>query len=75
MTLLNLLGYVSDVAVLSTYWWMSHKHRPLPFHIANALGCLPLIAIEVVARTWQPLILSAAFGVLGAYGWYREATA
>lgn len=38
------------------------------FHWSNALGCFPIIAVEVLTGAWPALILTAAFGVIGWLG-------
>lgn len=62
------LAYVSDAWVLATYALMAAGRRSLWFHMANALGAVPIAAVEIAARTWPPLILTVAFGLIGAVG-------
>lgn len=72
MTALDSLGYAADGAILSTYWYLSATGKALRFHLANALGCIPLIAIEVHQAAWPVLPLTAAFGVIGTYGLWKD---
>jgi len=68
MTALLVAGYVADVAILGTYLLLSRTGRARPFHAANAIGCLPIIAIEVITGAWPALVLTASFGLIGVTG-------
>lgn len=72
--IVNLLGYIATAAILGTYAWLvgfepSPKLRP--FHLANALGALPIAVGEVLGRAYPALILTASFGVIGWLGLYQ----
>lgn len=66
--MLTALGYVVDAWILGTYWLLARTGRARPFHLANALGCLPVIALELHEGAGVPLVLTAAFGALGWAG-------
>lgn len=66
------LGYAADVLILGTYWWLSRSGRPLPFHWANAVCCVPLLVAEVHDGLWQVVAITGTFGVLGWLGVIRE---
>lgn len=68
MTWLTALAYLADVAVLGTYAMVARGGSVRPFHWANALGCFPIIGVEIVAGAWPPLVLTATFGALGWVG-------
>jgi hypothetical protein len=68
VTTLQLLGYVSDVWVLSTYFWLAHRSKTLPFHWANALGAVPLLVAEYQLGAWQVIPLTGTFCLLGWFG-------
>lgn len=72
MTLVTWLAYASDVWVLSTYAWLARGGRAKPFHLANAIGCIPVIAVEISTHAWPVLPLTAVFGAAGAYGYLKE---
>lgn len=65
----TVLSYVADAFILGTYlliavagwsvWW---------FHLANALGCVPLLVIEYRQRAYPVMPLTASFGVIGWLG-------
>lgn len=62
------LAYLADAVILVTYF-LTTKSRPVRwFHWANAIGCVPIIATEVIASAWPPLVLTAAFGAIGWMG-------
>lgn len=63
-----ILAYIADVAIVAAYLYFARTGRARPFHWANALGCLPVIATEIVAHAFPPLILTAFFGLGGWYG-------
>lgn len=67
--ILSVLAYIADAAILGTYAWLSRKGPSRPFHIANALGAIPLLAVEVTAHAWPVLPVTASFGLVGWYGW------
>lgn len=66
------LAYVADAAVLGAYFATKHGKPVLWMDWANFLGAIPIIVIEVNARLWQALILTAAFGLIGLYGIINE---
>ena len=67
--MLSLLAYLADAIILLTYaLTATGRWRSVTFHLANALGCFPIIAIEVVAGAWPALVLTAAFGIIGWVG-------
>lgn len=68
MSLLTLLGYIADAAILGTYAVLSHTGKPRAFHWANALGGVPLVIAEVYVQLWQVLVLTGTFTLLGWYG-------
>jgi uncharacterized protein YqgC (DUF456 family) len=72
MSVLSVLAYGADAAVLATYWHLARTGSARLFHWANAIGCLPLIGVELVAHLYQPLILSVAFGIIGALGVWKD---
>lgn len=62
------LAYAADAAVLGAYA-LTARGRPVRwFHWANAIGCFPIIASEIVVGAWPALILTAAFGAVGWLG-------
>lgn len=68
-TLLAILCYMADVAILSTYFLTARNPKNVRwFNWANAIGCIPLILLEVGVGLWQPVILTGFFGIIGWYG-------
>lgn len=59
------LGWAATAWVLGTYALMARTGRARPFHLANALGCIPLIALNVTAGVWPAVVLNVTFGMLG----------
>lgn len=68
MIVLSLLAYASDVAVLATYGILVRGGKRRPMHWANAVGCVPIAATEIIGHVYPPLVLTLAFGVLGIVG-------
>lgn len=69
--MIALLGYVADVLILGTYALLSQTGKVRPLHWANALGCFPLLYLEINARLWPVVIITGMFGVLGWFGVWR----
>lgn len=68
LLLVNVLAYIADVWILATYY-LTTRGRPVRwFHLANAIGCLPIIAVETWVGAWPALVLTAAFGLIGFMG-------
>lgn len=66
---MTVLAYIADAWILGTYALMSWRGRFTRwFHLANAIGCAPIIAIEVAVGAWPALVLTASFGALGWFG-------
>ena len=70
--MLTAISLIATAWVLITYWWLVKTGEQPPFNLANAIGCLPVLAVEIIARTWAPLILTATFGIVGAWGVIKE---
>lgn len=70
--MLSVLGYASTAWILLTYGVLARtgKHAR-DFHLANAIGCLPVIVVEVRLGAYVPLVLTAAFGALGWLGLFK----
>lgn len=71
MSLLSVVAYLADAAVLGTYALMVRTGRRRPFHWANALGFPPILGTEVLAHAYPPMVLTVAFGLLGLFGVIR----
>ena len=67
LSVLALVTYAADAIIIGTYG-LTLRGRVRPFHWANALGCIPLIAVEVTTGAWPVLPLTAVFGVIGWIG-------
>lgn len=72
MTLLSISGYAADAWILFTYWLLARGGKARAFHLANAIGCIPLISIEALQHAWPVIPLTATFGVIGAWGLLKE---
>lgn len=71
--MITALAYIADVWILGAYAVAATSGRVRWFHLANAVGCYPILAVEVVAHAWPALILTAAFGAIGTVGVARSA--
>ena len=61
-------AWAGTVMVLSTYALSALTGNALPFHWANALGGIPLIAVQIRGRVFQPMVVTAAFTIIGWVG-------
>lgn len=68
MTLLEFVAYLADAWILAAYARSVIRQDARPFHWANAVGCLPIIGVEVITEAWPALVLTAFFGVIGIAG-------
>lgn len=68
----TLVGYCADLWIVATYLLLARTGRERPFHWANAVGCVPIIATEVAVGAWVPLVLTVAFGAFGWIGVLRK---
>lgn len=67
--ILTVLGYLANAWVIVTYSVLTLTGRHArAFHAANAIGCVPVIAGEVLVGAYVPLVLTAFFGVMGWVG-------
>ena len=65
---MNWLAWVADVAILGSYYLFVSRGWERPFHWANALGCIPLLVVELQSGATQVVPVTAAFGLIGWYG-------
>ena len=68
MIWLSALAYLADAVLISAYWWLVRGHSERPYHWANALGAVPLLAVEITARAWPLVPITGMFGVVGWIG-------
>lgn len=66
--LLQIIVLVADFAILGTYARVSVGRSVRPFHWANAIGAVPVVALEVLTGAWAVIPLTATFGLLGVTG-------
>lgn len=69
---MTILGYIADAWILGTYALLARTGRERPFHWANAIGCAPIIVLEVQAGAYVPLVLTSVFGAIGWFGVLRN---
>lgn len=66
---LNVVAWVATAAVLASYFAWTVLGKPARwFHAANALGGLPLLALNVSLGAWQIVPITATFTVVGWVG-------
>lgn len=70
--LLTAVAYLADASILATYYLTTRGRSIRWFHWANAIGCFPIIATEIVVGAWPALVLTAAFGAIGWSGVLRR---
>lgn len=64
----DILAYAASIWILGTYLLFHHGKPVRWFNWANCLGAIPVAIVEILAGTYPPLVLTAAFGFLGLYG-------
>lgn len=69
---MTLLAYAADAWILISYALLSRTGRTRPLHLANAVGCVPLLAGEISAGLWQVVVITGTFGALGWLGLWKE---
>lgn len=69
---MTVLGYFADAWILTTYALLTLRGKSRAFHLANALGCIPLLYAEVTAGLWQVVVITGTFGLLGWIGLWKE---
>lgn len=70
--IVDIFAYVADAAILGTYAAsVRDASRVRWFHWANAIGAVPIVAVEIVVAAWPPLVLTVAFGLIGCAGVLR----
>jgi hypothetical protein len=67
----DILAYAASVWILGTYLLFHHGKPVRWFNFANFLGAVPVAIVEILAGTYPPLVITAAFGVIGLYGLIR----
>jgi hypothetical protein len=70
MTIIDVLAYVADAAILVTYYLLATRGARYgrALHMANAIGAVPILATEWIAHAYPPMVLTAAFGSIGVAG-------
>ena len=72
MDALTVIAYAASAWVLVAYGLMINgRWNARRLSWANAVGAIPISATEILGRTYPPLVLTAAFGMLGVYGLLR----
>lgn len=68
-TVLNVLGWAASLSVITTYFTWTVFGKPARwFHAANALGGLPLLAINILVGAWQIIPITLTFTAVGWIG-------
>ncbi len=57
--------------VIVAYFYTSTTGRTRPFHLANAVGSVPLATAAVLAGAWGSVPLTVLFGLTGCWGLWR----
>lgn len=74
MSMIAIIGWIGTVGVLTSYFWSSRAERPLVFHWANLLLCIPVALPAMVGGAWSAAALSLTFGAIGGYGVLKHAS-
>lgn len=68
MTVLVWITWLATAAVLVTYFRMQRGHGSLWFDWANAIGSIPLAAMDIIVGAIPAAVVSICFGVIAWYG-------
>ena len=69
--MIQALSLIASASVLVAYFNMQRGAPVKRFDRANALCAPPIMLSEVVVGAWGALVLTVAFGSMGALGWWR----
>lgn len=62
--MLSDIAWVATGVILFTYAKTVRSHKWTPrFHIANAVGCIPLTILNAEAGVWQAVVVNLGFGI------------
>jgi hypothetical protein len=75
MVIVAIVSLLASVWVVGAYAYSVKTGKSLPMHMANAIGCWPIIVSEALVGSWAALIVTASFGVVGLVGCWRAARA
>lgn len=68
--MLTVIAWAATGAILATYLAVAAGRWPVRvFHQANALGAVPVCAVQARAGVWPGFVLTFAFGTIGLVGW------
>lgn len=71
--ILTILAWAATASVLFTYAWsVRHPDKAAAFHWANALGFLPLAALNATLHAWPSVAINFGFGIPACYAVLRE---
>lgn len=71
--MLTALSYATSVWVVLTYFMMVRgRWSQFRFDLANAIGFVPVAALNIMAGVYPPLVLTLSFGFIGLYGTIKE---
>lgn len=70
--ILDLLGYLGAVIVLSTYAYSARKGDMRYFNIGNVVGASLMLGGQIEAGVLYGAIVTASFGCIGAYGLWKN---
>lgn len=74
LALVTILSYITSVLVIAAYAALASRgpgerdQRAFRLHLANAVGFVPTVLVEVAAHAYPPIILTASFGIIGVVG-------
>lgn len=70
---MTVLSYLASACIIGAYIWsVKNPKRAFFFHLANALGGIPLLITEYVAGAYAVMPVTAAFTLVGWWGIARD---
>ena len=73
MTWLDVLALISTALILTSYAVATGLDGDMIlFHFANAVFAWPIVAASISHGAWSSVPITAAFGLIGAYGLWRS---
>lgn len=68
MSALVWITWIATAVILGTYAGMQRGYSSRAFDWANAIGCVPLVAMDLIVGAVPAAVISVCFGAIAWYG-------
>jgi hypothetical protein len=69
--MLDIIAWVFLIPILGTYFMSAFYNKHIPFMWVNVFGAIVMGSIMYRQEAWQPLALTAGFGIIGLIGLFQ----